>query len=67
MKVSILVVEDDKAIRNFISATLEVHSYNCLIAENGEQAMLRVISNKPDIIILDLGLPDIDGVEIIKK
>ncbi|MBS5940090.1 response regulator transcription factor [Clostridium sp.] len=67
MKVSILVVEDDKAIRNFISATLEVHSYNCLIAENGEQAMLRVTSNKPDIIILDLGLPDIDGVEIIKK
>lgn len=67
MKVSILVVEDDKAIRNFISATLEVHSYNCLIAENGEQAMLMVTSNKPDIIILDLGLPDIDGVEIIKK
>ena len=67
MKVSILVVEDDKAIRNFISATLEVHSYNCLIAENGEQAMLTVTSNKPDIIILDLGLPDIDGVEIIKK
>ncbi|MDU7241572.1 response regulator transcription factor [Clostridium sp.] len=67
MKVSILVVEDDKAIRNFISATLDIHSYNCFTAENGEQAMIMAISHKPDIIILDLGLPDIDGVDIIKK
>lgn len=67
MKVSILVVEDDKAIRNFISATLDIHSYNCFTAENGEQAMILAISHKPDIIILDLGLPDIDGVDIIKK
>lgn len=67
MKVSILVVEDDKAIRNFISATLDIHSYNCLTAENGEQAIILATSHKPDIIILDLGLPDIDGVDIIKK
>ena len=67
MKVSILVVEDDKAIRNFISATLDIHSYNCFTAENGEQAMILATSHKPDIIILDLGLPDIDGVDIIKK
>ena len=67
MKTSILVVEDDKAIRNFISATLEVHSYDCYTAENGEQAILLATSKRPDIIILDLGLPDIDGGEIIKK
>ena len=64
MKTSILVVEDDKAIRNFISATLEVHSYDCYTAENGEQAILLATSKRPDIIILDLGLPDIDGGEI---
>ena len=67
MKVSILVVEDDKAIRYFISATLDIHSYNCFTAENGEQAMILATSHKPEIIILDLGLPDIDGVDIIKK
>lgn len=67
MKVSILVVEDDKAIRNFISATLDIHSYKCFTAENGRQAIILATSNKPDIIILDLGLPDIDGVDIIKK
>lgn len=67
MKVSILVVEDDKAIRNFISATLDIHFYNCIIAENGEQAIMLTISYKPNIIILDLGLPDMDGVNIIRK
>ena len=56
MKTSILVVEDDKAIRNFISATLEVHFYDCYTAENGEQAILLATSKRPDIIILDLGL-----------
>ncbi|MFR2300949.1 MAG: response regulator, partial [Clostridium paraputrificum] len=48
-------------------ATLEVHSYDCYTAENGEQAILLATSKRPDIIILDLGLPDIDGGEIIKK
>ncbi|MCR1950564.1 MULTISPECIES: response regulator transcription factor [unclassified Clostridium] len=67
MKVSILVVEDDKAIRNFMYATLDIHSYNCFTAENGEQAIILATSHKPDIIVLDLGLPDIDGVDIIKK
>ncbi|MGG7142271.1 response regulator [Clostridium nigeriense] len=67
MKESILVIEDDKAIRNFMHATLEVHSYNCFVAENGNQGIILATSHKPDIIILDLGLPDIDGVNIIKK
>lgn len=67
MKESILVIEDEKAIRNFILATLEIHSYNCLAAENGSQGIILATSHKPDIIILDLGLPDMDGVDIIKK
>lgn len=67
VETSILIVEDDKAIRNFITATLEVHSYKCYIAKSGLDAILEATSKRPDIIILDLGLPDMDGIEIIKK
>ena len=63
----ILVVEDDLAIRNLISTTLEIHNYDFLIAENGKSAIMLATSHNPDAILLDLGLPDIDGVEIIQK
>lgn len=63
----ILVVEDDAAVRNLISATLETQSYRFLTAPNGEAAILEAVSHNPDIVLLDLGLPDIDGVDIIKK
>lgn len=66
-KAQILVVEDDKAIRNLITTTLETQNYKYHVAENGEAAIIEAVSYRPDIIILDLGLPDIDGVEIIKK
>ena len=67
MKPAILVIEDEKAIRNFVTATLEINSYKCHTAANGSQGMILAISKRPDIIILDLGLPDMDGIEIIKK
>ena len=63
----ILVVEDDKAIRNLITTTLETQKYRYQTAENGSSAILMASSYKPDVIILDLGLPDMDGVEIIRK
>ena len=63
----ILVVEDDLAIRNLVSTTLEIHGYDFFTAQNGEQAIMLASSHNPDAILLDLGLPDIDGVEIIKK
>ncbi len=63
----ILVVEDDSSIRNLISTTLKVHEYKCLIAKNGEEAIIGATTHNPDIVLLDLGLPDMDGVEIIKK
>ena len=66
-KAQILVVEDDKAIRNLITTTLETQNYKYHVAENGEAAIIEAVSYRPDIMILDLGLPDIDGVEIIKK
>lgn len=66
-KFKILVVEDDGAIRNLITTTLETQKYNYITAENGEQALLEAVSHNPDIVLLDLGLPDIDGIDIIKK
>jgi two-component system KDP operon response regulator KdpE len=66
-KPSILIVEDDPPIRNLIATTLEMQNYKYSTAENGKQALLIITSHKPDIILLDLGLPDMDGVELIKK
>jgi len=63
----ILVVEDDKAIRKLITTTLETQGYQYHTAETGEASILEVVTKLPDIIILDLGLPDMDGVDIIKK
>ena len=63
----ILVVEDDLSVKNLIVTTLKAHEYRYLVAANGTTAILEASSHNPDIVLLDLGLPDIDGVEIIKK
>ena len=66
-KGTILVVEDDKMIQNLMATTLEISNYNFQIASNAEQGILKAASYNPDVIILDLGLPDIDGIEVIKR
>ena len=63
----ILVVEDDKAIRKLITTTLETQGYLYETAETGAESLLKAANAQPDIIILDLGLPDMEGVDIIKK
>lgn len=63
----ILVVEDDAPIRNLIGTTLKTHGYNYMTASTGESALMQASSNNPNIVLLDLGLPDIDGVDVIKK
>ncbi len=63
----ILVVEDDKAIRKLITTTLETQGYLYHTAGTGEGSIFEAVSKQPDIMILDLGLPDMDGVDIIKK
>ena len=66
-KLTILVVEDDSSIKNLITTTLKAHEYHYLSAGNGKTAIVEASSQKPDIMLLDLGLPDMDGVEVIKK
>lgn len=63
----ILVVEDDRSIRSLITNTLEIHDYKIIAVENGKNALIQITSHNPDIVLLDLGLPDMDGTEIIKK
>ncbi len=63
----ILVVEDDKAVRKLITTTLETQRYLYHTAEPGGAYIFEAVSKRPDIMILDLGLPDIDGVDVIKR
>ena len=63
----ILVVEDDPPVRNLITTTLRTNDYRYLVAANGETALLEASSHNPEIVLLDLGLPDMDGVEIIRQ
>ena len=64
---TVLVVEDDMPIRNLISTTLKTHDYKFLTAKDGNDAIMQASSHNPDVVLLDLGLPDIDGIEVIKK
>ncbi len=66
-KIQVLVVEDDTPVRNLITTTLKAHDYHFVAAVNGETAVMEAASHNPDIILLDLGLPDMDGVEVIKR
>lgn len=63
----ILVVEDDAPIRSLITTVLKTNDYRFLTAENGTNALAEASSHNPDLILLDLGLPDMDGTEVIHK
>ncbi len=65
-KIKILVVEDDAPVRNLITTTLKTHDYKFVIAENGNEAIGQASSCNPDVALLDLGLPDMDGVDVIR-
>ena len=66
IKDRVLVVEDDKRISNFIKTVLEANNYDVIVAQTGAEAYSMVTSQCPDVVILDLGLPDMDGMKILQ-
>ncbi len=63
----ILVVDDEQAIRRFLRTALSVRGYTVYEAVNGEEGLAAILQYRPDVIFLDLGLPDSDGIEIIRQ
>ncbi len=63
----ILVVDDEKAIQRFLKNALSSAEFSVHIAENGKEALAAAMAIRPDLIILDLGLPDMDGVEVLRR
>ncbi len=63
----ILIVDDEKPIRHFIRVALESQKYRCLEVEDGTKAVSLIASHNPDLMVLDLGLPDMDGLDVISR
>lgn len=66
-EIMILVVEDDKSIQNLIRISLKTLGYGCTIAENGLSGISYCYTNNPDLVLLDLGLPDLDGMDVLNQ
>jgi two-component system KDP operon response regulator KdpE len=63
----VLIVDDEQAIRRFLRTSLNAHGYTVHEAATGEDAIIKAINVQPDLIILDLGLPGINGIEVTKR
>jgi two-component system KDP operon response regulator KdpE len=63
----VLVVDDESSIRRYLRAALSAQGFSVYEAANGQEAINAVLADRPDIIILDLGLPDIDGIEVTRR
>ena len=63
----ILIIEDDKSISKLLELTLKTRDYKVKVANNGLTGLSIFLSEKPELVLLDLGLPDIDGMEVIKQ
>src|SRR5689334_4517747 len=66
-KYSVLVIEDDPPLQRFLRLTLSNHNCSVIEATNGESGLRHAANDRPDLVILDLGLPDIDGVEVTRR
>jgi two-component system KDP operon response regulator KdpE len=65
-KTKVLIVDDEHAIRRFLRTSLDAHGYEVHEAATGEDAILKAINIRPDLIVLDIGLPGIDGIEVTR-
>jgi two-component system KDP operon response regulator KdpE len=63
----VLIIEDEPEIRRFLRTTLAAEGYRVIEAENGERGAIEAATHKPDLVLVDLGLPDLDGVEVVKR
>ncbi|NUM43171.1 MAG: response regulator transcription factor [Anaerolineales bacterium] len=63
----IVIVDDERAIRRFLSTALTAHGHTVHEAANGQEALAAVVQHRPDLVILDLGLPDMDGIEVTRR
>jgi len=66
-RLNLLLIEDEQEIRRFLRVSLESHGYRLLEAATGKEGLMHAASQPPDLVILDLGLPDLDGMEIIRR
>lgn len=67
MQPLILIADDEKTIRSFLKVSLETQGYKCIEADCGASALMLSASHNPDVLVLDLGFPDMDGVDVIRK
>lgn len=63
----VIIIEDEKHIRRFVRTALEAQGYSVFEAETGSQGLIEVATRKPDLLIIDLGLPDMDGVDVVRQ
>jgi two-component system KDP operon response regulator KdpE len=63
----VLVIDDERSIRRFLRASLSAHGYEVFEAATGREGLSQVAIHRPDLIILDLGLPDVEGVEVTQR
>ena len=66
-KALVLIIEDDEAVANFLETALHTQSYRTMVSRSGEMGVSLALRWNPDVVLLDLGLPDIDGIEVIRR
>lgn len=66
-ELTVLVIEDDKTIQNFLRISLQTRGYKYILADNGLSGISYFYTDNPDMVLLDLGLPDIDGMEVLRQ
>src|SRR5207237_3139538 len=67
LRPTILVIEDDPSLKKFLRITLQSQSYTVIEATRGEEGIRHAAASRPDLVILDLGLPDLDGIEVARR